>query len=62
MRDEMFDRGFQEGREQFNAGIDRVLFAFGRGLWRGFGRLHELQWQSPWRTPQRRRSSRTGLA
>jgi hypothetical protein len=61
MSDEMFDRGFQDGREQLNAGIDRALTALGRGLWQGFGRLHELQWQAPWRAAQRR-NRRTGLA
>ncbi len=61
MRDEMFDRGFQESREQMNAGIDRALATFGRGLWLSFSRLHELQWQAPWRQAQRRNRP-TGLA
>lgn len=63
MRDEIFDRGFQEGRERLNAGIDRAVAVFGRGLWHSFRHLHQLQWQAPWPAPHRRRSSsRTGLA
>lgn len=64
MRDEIFDRDYQGGRDPLNAAIDRALGLFAQQVWLGFARLNRLQWQSPWQQDQVRRRSRrdTGLA
>jgi hypothetical protein len=64
MRDELFDRDYQNGRVPFHAAIDHALGLFARQLWLGFARLNRLQWRAPWQReqapgPSRRRS---GLA
>jgi hypothetical protein len=48
MRDETFDRDYQNGRGALNSGIDEAWALLVGGLWLGFRRLHSLQWQSPW--------------
>ncbi len=69
MIDEIFDRGYQAGRADFHAGIDRGLARLGRlprEIARGLKLLNRLQWSAPWaakpadgRPPNRRGS---GLA
>ena len=45
MRDELFDRDFQEGREAMNQGIDRLLAK----LLAGFRTLAAIQFAAPWK-------------
>ena len=56
MRDELYDRGYQAGRAELHAGIDRFVHAIAAGL----NRLHREQWSAPWR--KEARSKKTGLA
>ena len=44
MRDEMFDRDYQAGREALNDGIDRLL----SGIGDVFEALREAQFSAPW--------------
>lgn len=63
MRDESFDRGYQDGRDPLNSAIDRALGLFVQQVWLGFARLNRLQWQAPWQRDQvRRPTRRSGLA
>lgn len=48
MVDEIFDRGYQAGRAELNAGIDRAIAAIGRELGKSFAALHRLEWSAPW--------------
>ena len=48
MVDEIFDRGYQAGRADLNAGIDRLFAAIGRELGKSFKALHRIEWSAPW--------------
>jgi hypothetical protein len=45
MRDEIFDRDYQAGRDALNDGIDRLIAGIGRSL----KVLHSLQFDAPWK-------------
>ena len=45
MRDEIFDREYQQGREAMNQGIDRLL----GGVMAGFRTLTAIQFAAPWK-------------
>ena len=45
MRDELFDRDYQEGREAMNQGIDRLL----ANVMAGFRTLVAIQFAAPWK-------------
>ncbi|MEO6114137.1 MAG: hypothetical protein ABIP07_06810 [Sphingomicrobium sp.] len=45
MRDELFDRDYQEGREALNDGINRLL----SHLMDGFRTLTAIQFAAPWK-------------
>lgn len=61
MRDEMYDREFQQGRAALNDGIDRLI-ARVASFWLATGRAQvRAEWDAPWhRSSQRHR--RDGLA
>ena len=48
MMDEIFDRTYQAGRAEFNAGLDRGFARIGRALADSFNALHRIQWRAPW--------------
>lgn len=48
MVDEIFDRGYQSGRAELNAGIERGSAALARSLMAGFERLNRIQFAAPW--------------
>lgn len=48
MRDELFDRDYQSGRAELNAGIDRALANLGRTLGDSMKLLHHIEWSAPW--------------
>ena len=48
MIDEIFDRTYQQGRADLNAGIDRTLATIGRELGKSFTALHRIEWSAPW--------------
>ena len=48
MMDEIFDRNYQAGRADFNAGLDRGFARIGSALAATFKTLHRIQWHAPW--------------
>ena len=48
MMDELFDRNYQAGRSDFNAGLDRGFARIGGALSATFKALHRIQWSAPW--------------
>ena len=48
MVDEIFDRGYQAGRADLHAGIDRAIGSMARELSKGFAALNRIQWSAPW--------------
>lgn len=56
MRDEIFDRDFQDGRADLFAGIDRLVHSVALA----FTYLHHRQWDAPWKPVKR--SDRAGVA
>lgn len=48
MQDEIFDRTYQAGRAELNAGIDRALAAVGRTIGDSLKALHRIEWDAPW--------------
>ena len=64
MVDEMFDRNYQSGRAELNAGIDSGVASFVAAIRSGFETLHRIQWDAPWtgKAQRPRRKHRTGIA
>ena len=58
MFDEIHDRTYQAGREQFHADIDRGLEKLRCGVVTTFRALHAIQFAAPWR----KRSKDVGCA
>ena len=54
MMDEIFDRNYQQGRAELNAGIDRAIATVTRELGKSFSALHRIEWSAPWAAPQPR--------
>jgi hypothetical protein len=48
MVDEIFDRGYQSGRAELNAGIDRAFASIGRELRKSLAAIHRFEWNAPW--------------
>ena len=48
MQDEIFDRTFQAGRTELNAGIDRGLSRIGESIGKSLEAFHRIQWSAPW--------------
>lgn len=44
MRDEMFDRDYQAGRDALNDGLDKLFAAIGSA----FRTFHDIQFRAPW--------------
>jgi hypothetical protein len=61
MRDEIFDRDYQQGRDAMNDGIDRGLARLAAHLRTVGETLHRVQWSAPWRS-ERKGRNRTGIA
>ena len=53
MVDEIYDRGYQAGRAELHAGIDRAFAAIGRELGKSFSALHRIEWNAPWAAKSR---------
>ena len=58
MRDEIFDREYQSGRDALNDGIDRLI----AGIMQTFGVLAAIQFNAPWRRTTPVRSGRAKAA
>ena len=48
MNDESFDRIYQSGRADLNAGIDRLIGRIGRTVTATFDAIHRVQFDAPW--------------
>jgi len=48
MIDEIFDRQYQSGRAELNAGLDRAFATIGRTLGDSLRVLHRIEWSAPW--------------
>ena len=48
MMDEIFDRTYQGGRAELNAGLDRGFHRIGDTIGKSFEALHRIQWKAPW--------------
>jgi len=48
MVDEFFDRHYQEGRTELNAGLDRGLGRIGSAIGKSLKALHHIEWSAPW--------------
>ena len=48
MQDEIFDRTYQSGRADLNAGIDRAVKKAAQTLSTSLKALHRLEWSAPW--------------
>jgi len=49
MMDEMFDRHYQAGRADLNAGIVRAVTRLAHAAGNAFEALHRIQYSAPWR-------------
>jgi len=54
MVDEIFDRGYQAGRAELNAGLDRAFAAISRELGKSLAALHRVEWSAPWTVKSKR--------
>ena len=54
MRDEIFDRDYQAGRDALHDGIDRLIAGIGRSL----KVLYSLQFDAPWKNDAKGASTR----
>lgn len=48
MVDEIFDRTYQSGRAEFNAGLDRAFNRIGSSIGNSLKVLHRIEWSAPW--------------
>jgi hypothetical protein len=55
MRDELFDRDYQAGRDALNDGIDRLVAGIGRTL----KVLYSIQFDAPWKNGSGQGSARS---
>lgn len=54
MRDEIFDRTYQSGRAELNAGLDRAFNRIGGTIGKSLQALHRIEWNAPWNaTPKK---------
>jgi hypothetical protein len=52
MRDEIFDREYQQGRDALNDGIDRALHAIGDFFATTGRAIHRFEFDAPWQRSQ----------
>ena len=53
MQDEIFDRTYQAGRAELNAGIDRAVRRLAGTIGQSLEVLHRIQWSAPWASKSR---------
>lgn len=58
MRDELFDRDYQAGRDALNDGIDRLI----EGAMTTFRVMSAVQFHAPWRSQARKHDGSLGSA
>lgn len=54
MMDEIFDRTYQSGRAELNAGLDRAFAKIGRTVSDSLKVLHRIEWSAPWKVEQKK--------
>ena len=58
MIDETFDRQYQSGRAQLNAGLASLFGSIGSELGKSLAAVHRFEWNAPWANPKK--SSKKG--
>ena len=58
MIDEIFDRNYQAGRAELNAGIDRAISSLARTVGDSLKVLHRIEWSAPWQANKKKNVSR----
>ncbi|HEX6072092.1 MAG TPA: hypothetical protein VFY95_03695 [Sphingomicrobium sp.] len=58
MMDEIFDRAYQDGRADLNAGLDRAFTRFGHAIDNAFQVLQRIEYNEPWAPRSRRARAR----
>lgn len=58
MRDEIFDRDYQDGRDALHDGIDRLIASTART----FAAIAAIQFDAPWKREARPGRDRAGIA
>ena len=53
MIDEIFDRQYQSGRTQLNAGIEQLFGSIGREIGKSLNAVHRFEWNAPWASPKK---------
>ena len=53
MIDEIFDRQYQSGRADMNAGIDRLVHRVGTAVSDTFASIRRVQFDAPWTSNKR---------
>ena len=53
MMDQIYDRGYQAGRADLHAGIDRLVRKIGNAIVPGLAAIHHFEWDAPWQTEAR---------
>ncbi|MEO8175318.1 MAG: hypothetical protein ABI626_01500 [Sphingomicrobium sp.] len=48
MIDQNFDRTYQAGRAELNAGLDRAFHHLGSTIGKSLAVLHRIEWSAPW--------------
>jgi len=48
MIDEIFDRQYQSGRNELNAGLDRLFTTIGREVGKSLAAVYRFEWNAPW--------------
>lgn len=48
MLDEIFDRTYQSGRAELNAGLDRAFARLGQAIGNAFKVLQRIEYSAPW--------------
>jgi hypothetical protein len=57
MIDEIFDRTYQAGRADLNAGLGRIFREIGTAASHAFEVLNRIEYEAPWLVRRRRRRS-----
>lgn len=60
MIDEIFDRQYQSGRAQLNAGIEHLFSSIGHELGKSLNAIHRFEWSAPWAIPNPRKITKKG--
>jgi hypothetical protein len=53
MMDQIFDRTYQSGRAELNAGLDRGFARIADTIGKSLKTLHRIEWCAPWATDSR---------